>query len=105
MPKKQDAKTIYKDFLDKAKKEYEHTAINQIVGKETKAVFTEAEVEAGLNFSKWLQEKIGERYEIIGGKTYNFTSSRGIVLIPKDLAESRLWLNKHAWKDGGYVTV
>lgn len=106
MQKEQDPNKIYKKFLDQAKKEgYDHTAINQIVGRETKAVLTKAEVEAGLNFSNWVQEDIGKRYEIIGGKTWKFTTGRGIVLIPAGLAQQRIGLNQHLWNESGYNFV
>jgi len=103
---KKEPQAIYKKFLDEAVKQgYDHSAINQIVGVERQAVLTKAEVQAGLNFSNWVMEDIGQRYEIIGGKTWNFTTSKGIVLIPKNLAEERLGLNRHLWNKEGYNKV
>jgi hypothetical protein len=98
---------VYKKFLKNAiKAGFAHNAINRIVGKERKAVLTEAEVEAGLAFSKWVEDEIGKRYEVIGGKTWVFTTSRGRVLIPAKLADVRLGLNSHLWKEkGSYFIV
>jgi len=88
---------IFREFLKESERKLDNSAINRIVGETRKAVLTEAEVDAGRKFYDWVLKNIGERYRIIGGKTWIFQTSIGKVLIPKELAERRLWLNKHCW--------
>jgi len=101
-----EVKKLFKKFLEGSQKEgYSHNAINKIVGRKRQVVLTEAEVVAGLNFSRWVQENIGKRYKVVGGETCIFKTKKGLCLIPNDLAQTRLGLNQHLWGNGSYEVL
>ena len=83
---------VYKKFLNDAEKRgHDHTRIDKVV--RNKFVATWAEVEAGKQFYNWTLEDIGNRYKIIGGKTWRAGDD---MLFPTKLVNSRQ-INMHLW--------
>ena len=87
---------IWKKLLKLAqKKGIPHNQIDQIVGIKQKVNLTKAEIWAGRQLERWLLEDIGERYDVVGGKTYRVKISiefAECILIPSRLARERIQL-------------
>lgn len=84
--------SVYNKFLkDAENRGHDHTRIDKVV--RNKFVATWAEVEAGKKFYNWTLEDIGNRYKIIGGKTWRAGKD---MLFPTGLVYSRQ-INMHLW--------
>lgn len=85
---------VFKHFLkDAEKRGYDHIRIDKVV--RNKFVATWAEVEAGKKFYNWTLEDIGDRYRIIGGKTWRAGDN---MLFPTELVNDRQ-INMHLWDE------
>lgn len=85
---------VYKSFLkDAENRGHDHTRIDKVV--RNKFVATWAEVEAGKSFHNWVLEDIGNRYKIIGGKTWRAGKD---MLFPNELVHRRQ-INMHLWDE------
>ena len=92
---KADSNQIYAKFLENAEKNgIDHRRIDKVV--RNTFVATSAEVEAGKQFYNWVLEDIGNRYKIIGGKTWRAGED---MLFPSRLVEQRRGLNMHLWDE------
>lgn len=92
---KADSSQVYNRLLkDAEQRGFDHMGMNIVV--RNTFVATAAEVEAGKRFNKWVLEDIGNRYGIIGGKTWKAGNN---MLFPVKLVQQRRGLNIGLWDE------